>query len=385
MAEPRSPPVDAAIRVIPLAFAAADVRRFWRVSHGLHRHDPRWVAPLESDFRRVLSVANPFFAHAEIQLWVATRDGQDVGRIAGIVDEFYGQYQREGTAFFGFFESARDSSVSEALFGALFDWARARGLNRVLGPMNPTSNEECGLLVDGFEQAPAFMMPHNPAYYAGLVEAAGFAKATDLLAYRIELSESPRERLEKIRARCRARHPEVEVRPILRRTLAGDVGKIREIYNEAWQQNWSFVPMTEAEIDFLAARLKPLLVPGLVWLAEAPVEPVGFLLAVPDLSAALRPLRGRLLTPAVLGFLPYVLGWKRPAHARVVVLGVKKKFRGRGIETAMLAEALKAGARLGFRECEASWVLEENFRSRRVIEAFGGTVSKTYRLYERAL
>jgi hypothetical protein len=182
------------------------------------------------------------------------------------------------------------------------------------------------------------MMPYNPQYYAGLIGAEGFSKAKDLLAYIIDIHRIPMDRLCRIAAKVRQRNPEIQFRPVKQRTLDQDIAKIKEVYNAAWEENWGFVPMTDAEVDFLAARLKPLLMEGLVWLAEVGNEPVGFLLAVPDFNVALQPLRGHLLTPRLAGFLPYVFGWKRPPRTRVITLGVKEAYRSKGLESTMLVE-----------------------------------------------
>lgn len=373
------------LQIVPLSRRPKDVLRFLKVSYGIYRDDPHWVAPLLFDLKKVFSDANPLFEHAEMQLWVATRDGQDVGRIAGIVDRNYIRAQNDSAACFGFFECVNEPPVSAALFEAVYLWARQKGLRRVIGPVNPTTNDECGLLVDGFDSPPAFMMTYNPRYYADLLAAEGFVKAKDLLAYWIDLANNPMDRLGRIADKCRRRNPELTFRPVRRKTLTADLAKIKEIYNEAWEENWGFVPMTDAEINFLAARLKPLLVEGLVSLVESPTEPVGFLLALPDFNEAFQPLRGRLLTPRLLGFLPYALGWRAPKSCRVVILGVKEGYRGRGLESVMLVEGFRVGYRLGFRGAEASWVLEDNLQSRRLIEAFGARHYKTYRLYERGL
>ena len=170
-----------------------------------------------------------------------------------------------------------------------------------------------------------------------------------------------------------------------KKTLTAALVKIKEIYNAAWQNNWGFIPMTDAEIDFLAARLKPLLVEGLVWIAETASEPVGFLLTIPDYNEAFKPLLGRLSTPKILGLLPYVLGRKVPASCRVITLGVKEAHRNRGIEAVMLAEGLITSLRLGIKSAEASWVLEDNVMMRRLLQPFGGRVYKTYRIYERTV
>ncbi len=371
-----------ALQIIPLSRDTEDVRRFLQVGERVYRDDPFWVAPLWLDIRKQFSDANPFLNHAEMALWVASRRGEDVARIAGILDRQRQDPPGGRTAYFGFFETLRDQEVSQALFDVVRSWARHKGADLLVGPMNPSANDECGLLVNGFERPPVLMMSYNPRYYEDLVLAAGFTKAKDLLAYLIDLAACPLDRIDRLAARFRQRKSNLRLRPLRRRTLAHDLPKIKEVYNAAWRQNWGFVPMTDAEVDSMAKRLGPLLTEGISWLAETPEEPVGVLLALPDYNEAIQPLRGRLFTPKLMTLLPYLLGRKLPAMARVVALGVKERFRGRGIETAMLAEALRVGGRLGFREAEASWVLEENLATRQTIEAFGGIAYKTYRLYQ---
>jgi len=371
------------IQIVPLSRNSRDVLRFLRVSYGIYRDDPHWVAPLLMDLKKVFTDANPLFEHAVMQLWVATRGGRDVGRIAGIIDRNYNRIATDPAAFFGFFESVDDPEVSGRLFESVAGWARQAGLPRLLGPMNPTTNDECGLLVEGFDSPPVFMMTYNPRYYVALVEAAGFRKSKDLLAFYMDLAKIPMDRLGRIASKIKARNPELVFRAVRRKTLQQDLVKVKEVYNAAWEDNWGFVPMTDAEMDFMAARLKPLLMEGLVWLAEAGSEPVGFLLALPDYNVALQPLRGRLLTPKLLGFIPYLLGWKCPPRTRVITLGMKENYRSKGLESALLIEGLKVGIAAGVTESEASWILEDNVQMRRVLEAIGGRVYKTYRLYER--
>jgi hypothetical protein len=373
------------IQVVALTRGSRDVQRFLKVSYGIYRDDPHWVAPLLMDLKKVFTDANPLFEHAEMQLWVATRGGRDVGRIAGILDHNHNRAAKDQAAFFGFYECLDDAEVSRRLFGVVLDWARQKGLKRVLGPMNPTTNDECGLLVEGFDLPPVIMMTYNPRYYLTLVEAEGFRKAKDLLAFNMDLAKIPMDRLGRIASKIKQRNPNLAFRPVRRKTLAQDLVKVKEVYNAAWQQNWGFVPMTDAEVDFMAARLKPLLMEGLIWLAEAGAEPVGFLLALPDYNVPLKPLRGRLLTPKVLGFIPYLLGWKCPPRTRVVTLGMKEQYRNKGLESAMLIEGLKVGIDAGVRESEASWILEDNVSMCRVLEAIGGEHYKTYRIYERGL
>jgi len=373
------------IQIVPLARRPAEVSRFLELSYRIYAGDPHWVAPLLMDLKKVFTNANPLFAHAEMQLWMAVRDGQDVGRIAGILDPNHNRSQQDSAAFFGFFESVNDPAVSGALFDEVRRWAKERGLRRVLGPMNPTSNDECGLLVEGFDDPPAMMMTYNPRYYVDLFLAAGLQKTRDLLAFHVDIATAPLERLHRLAEKVRKRYPELRFNPVRRKTLAVDIGKVKEVYNAGWEENWGFVPMTDAEMDFMAERLKPLLAEGLVWLVETAQEPVGFMLAMPDYNLAIQPLKGRLFTPKLLGFLPYLFQRKYPTRCRVIALGTKAAWRNKGLESVMLSEGFKTGAKLGFKDAEASWVLEDNEPMVRLMGIFGGNVYKRYRLYERAV
>ncbi len=377
--------MNSTLQIIALPRASREVDRFLDLAYAIYGRDPHWVAPLLRDVKKTFSDANPLFEHAEMQLWMASRDGRDVGRIAGIIDRHHNEFHRERTAFFGFFESVDDPAVSAKLFAAVAAWARPRGMTRLLGPMNPTTNDECGLLVDGFDSPPVFMLTYNPRYYVPLVEAAGCTKAKDLLAYDFDLASGPQERLGRFMHKFRRREPDVVITPILKKNLATQLAKIKTVYNQAWAENWGFVPMTDGEIDFLAGRLKPLVTEGLAMVAETPQGPSGFLLAMPDFNEALQPLRGRFLSPGLWRAIPYFLGAKRPKYLRCVTLGVVPQCRGRGIEAAMLSEVLNASLRLGFQRGEASWILEENTAVQRVIGLFGGVVYKTYRIYECAV
>lgn len=373
------------LRVIPLDRQKTSVLRFLRVSYGIYARDPNWVAPLLMDLAKVFTEANPLFEHAVMQLWVAERNGVDVGRVAGILDSNYKDGNGRTMAYFGFFESENNPGTARALLQEVCAWCKTKGANGVIGPMNPTTNDECGLLVQGFESPPVFMMTYNPAYYIQLLEQEGFRAVRDLLAYYMDLSVLPIDRLARIAEKVRKRNPELVFRPILKKTLARDLAKVKEVYNAAWEDNWGFVPMTDKEVDFMAERLKPLLMEGLVWLTEAGDTPIGFMLATPDYNVPLQPLKGKLLTPKVLGFLPYVLGWKKVPRTRVLTLGVIPGYRGKGLEATMLIEGLKVGIAAGVTESEASWILEDNVSMRRVLESIGGRVYKTYRLYEKEL
>jgi GNAT superfamily N-acetyltransferase len=229
------------------------------------------------------------------------------------------------------------------------------------------------------------MMTYNPRYYAPLIEGAGCTKAKDLLAFGFDISNGPKERFARFMERFRRREPDVRIVPIEKKTLTEQLAKVKAVYNAAWEKNWGFVPMTDGEIEFMAERLKPLLTDGLAFVAETPEAPIGFLLAMPDFNQAFKPLRGRLFSPGIFSALPYFLGWKAPKYVRCITLGVTANYRGRGIEAAMLAQALTTCLRLGFERGEASWILEDNTAVQRTIRLFLGEVYKRYRVYDRAV
>jgi hypothetical protein len=377
--------VSADVRLVELRRDRAGIARFLEVPFAIYQLDPHWVAPILSDRAKVFGDENPFFAHARMTMWVAVRDGRDVGCIAVIIDDHHNERYREATAFFGFFEAVNDPAVSRLLFDAVRNFARQVGMQRILGPMNPSINEECGLLVEGFDSPPVLMMTYNPPYYVSLVEDAGLRGCKDLFAYHVDLDDSRLGRLDRLAARALDRLTDVTIRPVKKASLARDLAKIQEVYNAAWDENWGHVPMTAAEVEFMAERLKPLLDENLVLLAETEEQPVSFIIALPDFNEALGKLRGRLLSPRLLLALPYLVGLRRPRIVRVMAMGIKPEYRKRGLDAALFGGCLRASLRAGFVAAELSWVLDDNILMLRVGEMFGGTRYKTYRLYEGAV
>jgi GNAT superfamily N-acetyltransferase len=373
------------LEVRALTTSARDVGRFCRVQLELQGNEPHSVLPLRLEVEKVLSDANPFWCHAERALWVAFRGGRAVGRIAAVLDAEHARHHGERCVFFGFFEAVDDPAVAATLFAEVERWAATREAGRIRGPLNPNINEECGLLVEGFDRPNAVMMPYNPPYHGRLIEGVGFTKAKDLVAFDLVLADSPHARLIRLRDGLKRRSPGIELRAVTRKSLKSDLPDLKAIYNAAWERNWSAVPMSAEEIDFLAERLEPLLVNGLVWMASVKGEPAGLLLAVPDVNEALGPLKGSLLTPALLGALPMLLGWRRPKRFRLIALGVKEEFRGRGVEGWMFAETLLAAEAMGFTGCEASWVLEDNMAVHQLAGLFAAKITRRYRIYDRCL
>jgi GNAT superfamily N-acetyltransferase len=376
-----------AVQIQPIGRSKKELHRFFDVADRVYAGDPNWVPPLRDDVALVFADKNPFWTHAEIQLFVATRNGQDVGRIAAICDAAHNEFHQEKTAFFGFFESENDAATAGALFDAAGAWGKARGMSVLRGPANPSLNDEAGLLVDGFDSPPVLMMTYNPRYYVELYEKAGFRKAQDLLAYWFDLKEEPLARLSRLADRFRKRETDIVVRTVSKGGLMKDLPRIREVYNDAWEKNWGFVPMTSEEMDFMAKRLKPLVVEELLWLAEVKrpdgtMEPIAFMLMLPDYNVAMARAGGSLLP---FGWLKFLLALKKIKTVRVMTLGVKKAYRLRGIQSIMMADSLRYLLGKGYTGSEVSWMLEGNDLVIGAVRLWGGHLYKTYRMYDRPL
>ncbi len=344
------------------------------------------MPPLRRDVATLLSRArNPFFEHAEAEYYLAVRGagGAVVGRIAAIRNDAHGKiHAEEGQlGFFGLFETVDDQAVADALFSAAGGWLRERGLRALRGPMNFSTNDDCGLLVEGFETAPAVMMPHNPPYYRGLLERAGFVKAMDLLAYQGHGEVVP-PRLAEAARRLEGRHKFV-LRPLDMKRFWSDVEAVKRLYNAAWEKNWGFVPMTDAEMNHLARQLKAVVVPDLVVFAYLDREMVGFAIALPDFNMALRANRSGRLFP--FGLLRILWNQRKISRVRVLTLGVLKAYRRTGVDALMYEWIWRHGNARGYTWCESSWILESNTPMRNALERMGFTVYKTYRVFDRPL
>jgi hypothetical protein len=359
------------------------LREFIEFPYRLYRHDKHWVPHLFSERYETLDQrSNPFFKHAQIQLFVARRNDSLVGRVAAIQNLLHNQVHNDRVGFFGFFECTKDPEVSQRLLEAGAKWLEDRGCDRMRGPASPSTNDECGLLVEGFGDRPRFLMPYNPEYYVELIEAAGFRKARQLWAYKIERANVLRsKRIRRLAEIARDRYG-VRIRPLNMNSIASELATIRSVYNEAWSKNWGFVPITEAEADFLARRLKKLIEPDLVLFAEVSGKPVAVTLVMPDYNEILKDLGGHLLP---FGWLKFLTQRRRIDWLRLLLIGVLEPWRSRGIDAALYFELARNAERLGFNLCEGSWVLEDNFRMNRIMPALGGEVYKRFNLYEKVL
>jgi GNAT superfamily N-acetyltransferase len=368
------------VRVIPV-HSRRDFQRFLKFPWQIYKNDPLWVPPLLFDQKQLLTPRkHPFHQHAEVQYFLAWRGKDVVGRIAAVVNHQYVQFQKEASGFFGFFESLNDPAVAAHLLSAAEHWIAERGMKWIRGPMNFSTNEECALLVDGFQSPPTVMMPYNPSYYAKLIENAGYTKARDLLAYLLD-DTTPPERLVRGVERL-LNGQDIVIRPINPRRFKQEVEILSDIYQSAWERNWGFVPMTKAEFDHFASQVRWVADPNLCLIAEVRGEPVGFALALPDYNQALRHINGRLLPFGLFKLLWY----KRQINAaRVLILGLKPGFRRRGLDAMLYLRLWQEAPRNGYPVVECSWILEDNWDMRRAMERMGGRIYKTYRIYEKAL
>lgn len=333
------------------------------------------------DIRTLLSrKKNPFFTHADAEYFVAVRDGAVVGRIAAIENRTHNELHEDRVGFFGFFECVNDRAVSHALFRASADWLRSRGLTTMRGPASFSTNDECGLVVEGLDTPPTLLNPHNPEYYIDLVESAGFEKVKDLYQYQSQSSSLP-ERLVR-GAKLIAERQGIVLRSINMKRFKEEIDRIKAIYNSAWEKNWGFVPMTEEEIDHLAKQLKPVIVPDFIVFAEKGTELVGFALALPDLNVALKKNPSGRLFPGIIRVL-----WasRKITRTRILLLGVLPQYRRTGADALMYHWIWEKGVKMGYRWGEAGWILEDNTAMNNGLQRLGFSRYKTLRMYDLPL
>jgi GNAT superfamily N-acetyltransferase len=369
----------------------ADLMRFIQLPWQVYRGNPYWVPPLIAERLSFLDrVRSPFFQHARAEYFLARRGDQVVGTIAAFTNDLYNQFQQVNTGFFGFFEVLDDPEAAAALLSTAESWARQAGHATILGPAQFSTNDEVGLLVDGFNDAPRILMTYNPPRYLGYLESAGFKTAMNLWAYSLAIADFVRdkpEKLDRVAAKVLERG-KLRVRRINMKRFDHEVEFVKKIYNTSWERNWGFVPMTDLEFDRMAEQLKPMIDPDLVIVVECEGEPVGFGLTFPDLNEPLRLAYPRPSTPEAWTMLKMLWHWKvRRRHdwLRVFALGVLPEFRGKGVDGLMYLETAKAAVPKGYKYAEMSWILENNEMMNRAIRSLGGTIYKTYRLYEKAV
>jgi GNAT superfamily N-acetyltransferase len=364
-----------------------ELKRFVKVPFALHRDSPQWVPPLIFERMQFLDRSkNPYFEHAEAEYFLAERDGEPVGRITAQVDQRWDEYQGGKDGMFGFFESVDDPEVAKALLDAAGGWLAERGRERVIGPMDFSTNDEVGMLVEGYDLRPMILQPWHPPYYRELMEGQGFAKAMDLLMWWLELGKLKQgsEFHPAIHAAAEKVSSEhgITIRNMRKRDLRNEERRFVEVYNEAWGDNWGFVPPTDAEMDFYAKNLKPVLEERWTFIAERDGEVLGAALTLPDVNQALAKLNGRLLP---FGWLRFLLARRKIDNVRVFALGVKPEYQHTGIAAAFYIRHLEEADPDRVYGGETGWILEVNEPMNRAMEGMGGKVIKKYRLFEKDL
>jgi GNAT superfamily N-acetyltransferase len=354
----------------------------WRI----YANDPAWVPPLIIERKAFLDrKRHPFYQHGDAALFLARKDGKIAGRIMSSDDPNYNSLHETNAGCFGLFECVKDHEVATALFQAAAAWLRQKGRSEFMGPIDYSTNYVCGLLIDGFQFPPTILTAHNPPYYRSLIESCGFTKAKDWYAWWFADPSKGVTHLRRLAPRFLRRWP-VTIRPANLKNLRDESRRLREIYNQAWEKNWGFVPFTQAEIEFMTEELKPLLVPEFAWIAEIGYEPVGFTLCLPDINVVLRDLNGRLTRFGLpIGLIKLLFYKKRIRKGRLIALGVIEKYRRAGIAEMLVLRVMEETMIKRGITGELSMTLEDNFMINRFLEAIGADRYKTYRIYRKQL
>jgi len=357
---------------------------FFKLPWKIYASDPLWVPPLLFDLKKQLSKnRNPFFETADARFWIAYKDKECVGRIAAIVNHLHNDHYEERTGFFGYFECINDEEVSEALLNAAHAWLFEQGMETVRGPVNLSLNNECGLLTNGFHRTPILQMNYNPKYYLKLIENYGYVKEHDLYAFYVSdeiISD------QKIMSRLKRLtdliiHKEgISFRNFNTKDFKNEVERIRVLFNDYMSDNWGFVPLSKKEFDFIAQSLKPVLVKELAIFAEINGETVGCSIALPDLNQVIKKMNGKLFP---FGLLKFILNKNNITDLRVMLMGISKPYRKRGLEAVFYYQTITQGVKKGFTGAELSWVSETNLAMIRELENLHAKLYKRYRVYSK--
>jgi hypothetical protein len=358
---------------------------FIRLPWSLYTDDPMWVPPLLLERRMHLSPKNPYFEHAKFCSWITYRKGKPVGRISAQIDRLHIDRYQDATGFFGMLESEDNSLTFRALLGTAENWLRNQGMQRISGPFNLSINQELGLLVDGFDTPPSLMMGHARPYYADRIEQDGYQKEKDLLAYIINTNIKMTATAKRITARMKGR---IHIRKLQKSDFVNELKIIRNIFNDAWSQNWGFTPWTEAEFEHLGKDLKMLADEELVKIAEVDGKPAAFVVLLPNINEIIQDLNGRLLPFGWFKIL-WRLKVKYPNSARIPLMGVRSQYHdslmGAALAFGVIAGLQQPVLKRGIKKVELSWILEDNMGMRNIIESTNGRVYKTYRIYTKEL
>lgn len=345
--------------------------------------DEHWIAPLRMEQKKLIDQdKNAFYRNGNIALFLAEQNGEICGRIAAIEDHRFNDFHGTKIGFFGFFECIDDESVAKLLFKVATDWLNERGYNDVLGPSNPSMMDEIGILVDGFQHDPSILMPYHKPYYDRLIKSAGLEKEMDMYAYRVTQETVSFDRMYRAEEVVKRRYPMLRIREIDLKNIDSEIQIVRKIFNEAWKDNWGFIPLTEEELAATADDFKMILDPKVAHIAEIAGEPIAFSIALPDLNQALKKLDG---DGKLFPFGIFKLLWQQRKinRIRTALMGVMPEYQGKGIDALLHKEAILNGREQGYKSSELSWVLETNTNMMRVAERIGARIEKTYRMYRK--
>lgn len=362
---------------------AQERREFLEFPYRLYKDHPYWVPPLRIQQKKLIDTEkNPFYQNAEIALFLGTHNGKIAGRIAAIIDHRYNEYHGTKTGFFGFFDCSDQQEVASLMIKVASDWLRERGMTSLLGPTNPGMMDTIGVLVEGFDSIPAILMPYNDSSYDRLLTTAGLQKEMDLFSFIVNAETVDLERVNRAREIVYTRNPGLNVRPINLKRIFDEVDIIREIFNQAWKDNWGFIPLSKEEFVELAKDLKSIIDPDLAYIAEIDGKPVAFTVPLPDYNQIFHKMNGNLLP---FGIFKLLLGRKKMTNIRTTLMGVLPEYRGRGIDAVLHQHEIEKGLKKGYFSSELGWVLENNVDMVRVAERIGSHSKKVYRMYGSSL
>ncbi len=373
------------MQIVPVT-TQKELNKFIKLPFQLYKDDPYWVAPLLMDQKKFFNPKkNPYFKHSEVQLFLALQNDKVVGRISAHTNTLHNKTHKDKVGFFGFYESINNQEVANALFDEAMNWLKAKGFDTMRGPMNFSVNDECALLIDPFDSSPMVLMTYNFSYYKSLFEKAGLKKAMDIYAYHIKVQKPP-ERLVKLAAKIETRG-NFTIRCLTtknRKKLKEDVAMIFHIYEEAWKDNWGYVPTTEKEFDLVVDNILPILRPEFVFIAEIDGKAVGFSVTLPDYNFILKKIKGRLLPFGWLKFLKYK---NKIPGLRVPIMGVLDKYKNRGIDVSFYYHSFKTAYehKNPYTDAEFSWVLETNKMMNRISKSLMASIYKTYRIFDKKI
>jgi GNAT superfamily N-acetyltransferase len=376
-------PARRGLAVRPVA-GKRELDEFIKLPWRLYRNEPNWVPPLLLDRKRFFDrKRNPFFAHAEVEFFLAWREGQPVGRITAHIDRHFNEFQHHDWGMFGFFECENDPEAAQALLSTAEEWLRARGRDRMVGPMDFTTNDECGVLVDGFDLMPTVLTNWQHPYYPALIEGAGLTKAMDLYMWSMSVADrgAVHPAIWRVAAEVESKYG-ITIRHMRKKDMEAEVGRFLEVYNAAWERNWGFVPLTEDEVRHYAKDLKPVLDENWAFIAEKDGEPVAAALTLPDYNQVLIHLNGRLLP---FGWAKALWYRRRIDRVRVFALGAKPEWQHTGVAAKLYEMHFDVAEHSREQSGETGWTLENNKRMNRAMERMGGKIARTYRVYEKIL